>query len=941
VPVTLTAVAVPVAGARPAESWRDQAWALKHACYAAWSSEPLRAVQAARDLRALSDALLDAIDSRGPVLPRGQVLEVVALADWTEGIAHLTQGRLEPACVALDRAASAFVALGQALQAAETQVPKIMGLSLLGRLDEAAQCGEAAEQTFVEQGNTLAAAKVSLNLGSLQLRRDAHDAAARHYRAAAVRFARVGDHEHSVMADIGLADALTALGQIDEARRMLARAGMRAQTHGLPVLQAMADESAALLALVCGRYRDALAGFERSRRAYAQMQMPQHLAVAEKQLADAYLELRLLPEALVLYAQAVRRFEELDMPAEQAWALAQQGRALALTGRGAQAEAAWQRASVLFDGQHLRSGSASVSLARCELVLAVAHPDVDVALALADAASVDFEAAGIAEGVTRAEALRGRALFAASRLSLARGAFGTVQARAQAMQLLSLQAQALTGQGLVAEVEGRLDAAQRAFEQAMALTEHQRRALPGDEIRSAFLADHLGPYQGLLRLALRAHDAGDPGAAVNVLQRLDGFRARALADRLQHGPAAGADPVTDQLRAHLNWLYRRALRQSADAVPSTALAAQVQEAERSLLERGRRERLASEGPIPAAPAVVDPAEVQAQLGALDALVAYGIDGDELFACVVTTDGIHLQRRLASWHGTQQLLRSLRFQLDSLRVGTVPLEAHLPLLTRRALARLQQVHASIWAPLAPSLAAARRVLVVPQGPLSGVPFAALHDGQHPLVAHHEVAVASSVQVALHGLRRHPQGVASVCAFGSAGPLPHVEGEARRVAARFAGGRAFVGAEATLAALAREAPQADLLHLACHAQFRGDNPMFSALQLADGALTAEAVEQLRLGPCTVVLSACDTALSSPDAADDRVGLVRAFLVAGAARVLASLWPVDDALTDVFMQRFHAGLAGGAGPASALRQAQLDTMQEQPHPCHWAAFTLYGGW
>jgi CHAT domain-containing protein len=234
-----------------------------------------------------------------------------------------------------------------------------------------------------------------------------------------------------------------------------------------------------------------------------------------------------------------------------------------------------------------------------------------------------------------------------------------------------------------------------------------------------------------------------------------------------------------------------------------------------------------------------------------------------------------------------------------------------------------------------------VLIVPHGPLAGVPFAALHDGQQALANRHQLAMAPSVQVAVHGLRRHPQPPSRVRAFGSADLLPHAAPEAERVAARFADGQAFVGPAATLAALQREAPAADLLHLACHAHFRGDNPMFSALHLADGVLTAEAVEQLRLQPCTVVLSACDTALAGPDAGDDRVGLVRAFLVAGAARVLASLWPVDDALTEAFMQHLHAGLAAGRSPAAALQGAQRALQREQPHPCHWAAFSLHGGW
>ncbi len=928
-PLTLAAAPPRVAEAAA----RDQAWALKQACYAAWSSQPLQAVQAAHELRRLCDAHRCA----APEL----YAEIAALADWTEGIAHLTQGRLEAGCQALDRAQLGFAALGQDLHAAQTQVPKIMGLTLLGRHDDAAGCGEAAERQFVLLGDTLAAAKVGLNLGSMKLSRDANDEAAVHYRTAAVRFARVGDHQHSVMCDIGLADALTALGHIGEATRMLARARMRAAAHGLPVLEAMADESAALLALVCGRYRDALAGFERSRRAFERLQMPQQLAVAEKELADAYLELRLLPEALALYEQAVARFGELQMPSEQAWALAQQGRALALSHRAAHSEAALLQAGRLFQQQQVPSGLATVALARSELALAAPVVDAAAALALAESAGVDFDLAGLLEGKVRAEALRARALLELGRLTEARGAFGMVQAHAQAQQLLALQAAALTGQGQVAEAEGHQLAARLAYEQALVLTEAQRRALPGDEIRSAFLADHLRAYQGLLRLALLDAESGSPLAASLVLQSLDRFRARALADRLQQGARTGTDPVADALRAQLNWLYRREQRQRAEGESSPALTQRIRDSERELLERSRRERLAASGPATVVDGAFEPAELQALLGDGDALLAYGVEGDELFACVVTRSEVRLQRRLASWQATQQALRSLRFQLDTLRVGAVPVAAHLPLLTQRALVRLQQVHALIWAPLAPLVQTCRRVLVVPHGPLAGVPFAALHDGTAPVVSRHELALAPSVQVALHGLRRTPHPAQRVRAFGHSDHLPHVASEATRVAARFAGGRAFVGDKATLKALTDEAPCADLLHLACHAEFRGDNPMFSALHLADGALTAEAVERLRLSPCTVVLSACDTALSSPDAGDDRVGLVRAFLVAGAARVLASLWPVDDALTEVFMQRLHAALAAGQAPATALRTAQLALMREQPHPCHWAAFTLTGGW
>ena len=91
-------------------------------------------------------------------------------------------------------------------------------------------------------------------------------------------------------------------------------------------------------------------------------------------------------------------------------------------------------------------------------------------------------------------------------------------------------------------------------------------------------------------------------------------------------------------------------------------------------------------------------------------------------------------------------------------------------------------------------------------------------------------------------------------------------------------------ASAAGLAQGLP----LH-SCHAQFRTDNPIFSALHLADGVLTAEAIESLRLPGATVVLSGCETALHDSANTDEMFGLTRAFLVAGAARVMATLWPV----------------------------------------------------
>jgi CHAT domain-containing protein len=255
--------------------------------------------------------------------------------------------------------------------------------------------------------------------------------------------------------------------------------------------------------------------------------------------------------------------------------------------------------------------------------------------------------------------------------------------------------------------------------------------------------------------------------------------------------------------------------------------------------------------------------------------------------------------------------------------------------------MKALHTLLWAPLEGALAHCRRVLVVPHAELATLPFAALTDGARTLDERLLLALAPSARIAIRGLRGSAAAPRAALVVGVSDRLPHARTEAQAVAAIYAHSRVLLDTDATLPALREHARDADVLHFACHAQYRCDNPMFSALHLADGALSAETIETLSLDAGLVVLGACETALADHERGDDHVGLVRAFLVAGAARVVASLWPVDDAVTAAFMLQFHAALARGTAPAGALACAQRELRRTHPHPGHWAAFTLYGGW
>jgi CHAT domain-containing protein len=148
-----------------------------------------------------------------------------------------------------------------------------------------------------------------------------------------------------------------------------------------------------------------------------------------------------------------------------------------------------------------------------------------------------------------------------------------------------------------------------------------------------------------------------------------------------------------------------------------------------------------------------------------------------------------------------------------------------------------------------------------------------------------------------------------------------------------------AEATTDALQSASFGCSVLHLACHGLFRADNPMFSSLKLHDAWLTAADVMQLDLAGTLVTLSACESGRNEVFAGDELIGLTRAFLGVGVSSLVVSLWLVQDETTASLMEKYYERLSDGAGPAEALRAAQLAIKDEHPHPYYWAPFVLVG--
>jgi CHAT domain-containing protein len=243
-------------------------------------------------------------------------------------------------------------------------------------------------------------------------------------------------------------------------------------------------------------------------------------------------------------------------------------------------------------------------------------------------------------------------------------------------------------------------------------------------------------------------------------------------------------------------------------------------------------------------------------------------------------------------------------------------------------------------LAPSSTTIPRLGIVPHGLLHEVPFQALFDGGRYLIDRFELVYAPSLTLLAHYQQAKPLRNDKAVIFGVSDPLiPNVIAEVQSVAQHFPETELYLNEQASLEAFQDQALHCGILHLACHGLYRADNPMFSALQLHDGWLTAADVLALDLTGTFVTLSACESGRNDGERGDEILGLTRAFLGAGARSLCVSLWLVEDEASATLMACLYEQLAQGADYSLALRAAQLTLKERLPHPYYWAPFILIG--
>lgn len=524
---------------------------------------------------------------------------------------------------------------------------------------------------------------------------------------------------------------------------------------------------------------------------------------------------------------------------------------------------------------------------------------------------------------------------------------------------------ALTARGDAEQVLERYDAARKSYEEALALTEAERKTIVTAQARQGFLDLMLQPYLELVHLMYVTHDGE------SALRYAEAAKARVLLDVLQDGKFDRSKVLTADERSRENQLQNvvdntsvQLIRLSGNHAPASKVRAEQQNLEKQRialegfeaeLHRKHPELSALRGEVEFAGAKTVQAAVDANTALLEHVV-----GDEATFVIVATRGTNGKVR-TSIHAIQIDSKVLAKEVQTLRTRIANRDLGV-------LASCAEMFDKLVGPAWNEVKSKARLVIVPDGALWELPFQALRTpGGKYVIEQTAVSYAPSITslAEMHELQQKKAKAATydVVALGNSqqpkregnqfAALPEAERQIDAIGKlyRARGERAFVEDLATKATLMQRAGDARILHVATHGVFNDDNPMYSYLVLAknandakdDGTLEAWEISKMNLRSSLVVLSACETARGRPRRGEGLIGMTWALFVAGSPSTVTTQWKVDSESTTSLMVKMHEVLAGtpGVRKSSALRQASLSLMRESRyrHPFYWAPFVLVG--
>jgi CHAT domain-containing protein/tetratricopeptide (TPR) repeat protein len=494
-----------------------------------------------------------------------------------------------------------------------------------------------------------------------------------------------------------------------------------------------------------------------------------------------------------------------------------------------------------------------------------------------------------------------------------------------------------------------VDSAVAAGREALDAIERVRSKLGSGPLRSSYASARRATYADLTLALVRS------GNVQEAFQVSDALRARGAYERASK---TGVPAEAERLLRQIDWLtvaldsIRSLPQAEVDQPTALGMEEELRDARHRYedlliqLSEEHAARSVAEGVFP-----VEPSEVQAALGPGEVVLEYLVAGDRVLIFRLTRETVSVVEAQIAETSLRTRVRVARDLIGSPTGDSA--------IRDQVLAGLFDV--LIRPAFADELQSASRLIVIPHGVLSYLPFGALRRGvKGPYLAESLAVAHASSAASLLFARTARQGRAppardAVQVFVPfPEQLPASADEADWLSEVAPSALVAIGPKATEGRLRASLARGGMVHVATHGVMNPKSPMFSRLEMRrggdtsqdDGRLEIHEVLGIEVAADLVYLSGCETALGPSWATEfnegeDYATLAKAFLLSGAANVIATLWRVEDLGSAVFARAFYRALEDSA-PQVALVRAQRTLISDDEYsaPYYWAAYRLTGG-
>lgn len=797
----------------------------------------------------------------------------------------------------------------------------------LGRHDEALQSGRRALAYFRRKGNQPVAARVMTNIGNIYHRLDRNRLALRYYDRARAIFEPQGGVPLAIV-DFNRANIYTNLGKPDKAETLYKQAAEVYREHGLAIPAAKAEYSLAYLYFLDDRYTAALKAFDRVHETFLKLGDQKAAAVTRLDLVEVNIHLNQYGSAVMLADQVIRDFDKSGLRYEQAKAAYFAAEALRRLGDYNEVARFLKIAKRLFQQEGNSLGLGLVCLTRGRLDMERAR--YKKALEYATQARRHF----IRSGDER-RSLDARIALAEIHFKSGKRAIALRYARKLLeYSLAGYQRQSVYNlMGRYYQYKDQPEEALKYFRLAIEVAEKMLDDLYPDEVRFFFAIGrqhlYLSAVECLLRLGRVEESFLQHSRALAVLNR----RRLRPSKQLSRVPQKYLDT-----RARL-----RAALKKLNAVPESG--------QRLMASRGGMRQIenrlwANERKIrallyPSASKIALPAEdIKNYCNLLsdgEILINYICTEGRIGAFVADNNGTEFYTCPVTFEQFQTAARELHFLMEKTVYAPGRSDGSAEIINQY----LHEFYVWLAKPLGLERRGKKLILLV-DGVFAQIPFAALRDDKGGWFKDNfEIKLIVNPDDLRSDRRMNGFNGGKTCAIFAPGVsgLPMAEEESREIKKIFSGARLYQADTATCAGLREELAGADgFVHIATHSSRSSENPLFSRILMDDGPFFPFDLFGTVIRSRLISLSGCQTAAPGIYHGNS-FSLAKAFYQGGARYVLASLWPISDKISRIFMVEFYRALKQKTDISVAYKAALDKAIIINDNPAFWSPFILLG--